>query len=70
VVIQLRIPKRYGNKTVVIHANVLLALIDERDKWHIRASALAMALQNYPPRKMSYKMLTLILCLYMHFHPF
>jgi predicted nucleic acid-binding protein len=33
-----------GIKTVVIDANVLLALIDKRDKWHPRASALAMVL--------------------------
>jgi len=35
-----------GIKTVVIDANVLLALIDERDRWHPGASALAMALKK------------------------
>lgn len=35
-----------GIKTIVIDSNVLLALIDESDKWHPRASALAMALKK------------------------
>lgn len=35
-----------GIKTAVIDANVLLALIDEKDKWHPRASVLARALRE------------------------
>jgi len=35
-----------GIKTVVIDANVLLALIDKKDKWHPRASKLAMVLKK------------------------
>jgi len=35
-----------GIKTIVIYSNVLLALIDKKDKWHPSANALAMALRK------------------------
>jgi predicted nucleic acid-binding protein len=37
-------PKNYMNKAVV-DANVLVAVIDERDKWHVRTSSLLEALR-------------------------